>query len=309
ATSSFNVVNAGNVPAVVSYTMANPAFALAPQGQTLGGQGYSSSTTVTFSPTSTTSYSGSATMTVAAGSVLCALLPAALPLTGTGTTNYVSVTPSSIDFGLVNCGSTGAAKSVTIGNTASGGGATFNWTASLGKGASSPYVLGASSGNVKASKTVALSISPKSVPQVSSTTSDYYADTLTITTDAASDDTPHVIALHETAQGVILALAPTTIAFGTVAGASSSSLPFQVTNNGNLPAKVTLSLGAGSAAYFSVEPSGSTTVNGGSSVAATATFHPPTGPVGARSTTITPSFAQVNCGGAVQPITINGTGS
>ncbi|MEO7110968.1 MAG: choice-of-anchor D domain-containing protein [Polyangiaceae bacterium] len=308
ATSSFNVVNAGNEPATISYTIVNGAFALAPQGQTLSGDGYSSSATVTFSPTSATAYAGSATMTVAAGTVLCAPLPAALPLTGTGTINYVTVTPSSLDFGLVNCGSKGSSKSVVVSNTAPGSGSAFNWTASLGKGSGSPYSLALSSGNIKPGKNISLTISPSTIPQTSPTTSDYYADTLTITTDAANDPTPHVISLHETAQGVILTLSPSVVAFGSVAGGSSSSLPFQIINNGNVPAHVGLALGFGGFFYFSVDPSSGLTVNGGTSVAGTASFQPSKGPVGAKSTTITPSFSQVNCGGPLQPTTLSGTG-
>ncbi|MEO8878027.1 MAG: choice-of-anchor D domain-containing protein [Polyangiaceae bacterium] len=310
ATSVFTVTNSGNVSAGISFSTSNPAFGVTPQGQVVGGQGGSSTTTISFSPTTSVSYAGSTTMTVPGGTVLCAPLPAAISLSGTGTQNFVSVSPSSLDFGLVGCGQTGQNINVTISNTAPKHGASFNWTAALSKGASSPYALQASSGTVQANGSVQLQVKPNAIPQTSPITPDYFADTLTITTNAPNDTTPHVISLHQTAQGAIIVLSPSAINFGSVAGGATSTQSFQAMNNGNVPAQVNLTLGGGSGAYFSATPSGNQNVNGGSSITGSAVFHPPVGPTGAKSTTISTNVSGAqNCGGTITPITLSGTGT
>ncbi len=309
ATSLLTVTNNGNASAAVSFTTVNGVFVVTPQGQTVGGAGDTSPTTVSFSPTSASVFNGSTQVTVPPGTALCAALPPAVPLNGTGTQSLASVKPNTLDFGLVNCGSTAPLRSVVIDNAGQAGqDPAFNWTAVLSKGASSPFTLQQSSGSLAPTKSFKLNVSPVRVPQTSPVTPDFYSDTLTITTNAPND-TPHVVSLHETARGVILALSPSPIAFGSVAGGASSALPFQITNSGNVPAAVSLALSAGTGVYFSVAPTGQTTVNGGTTVSGTATFHPPSGPVGAKSSVVTPTFPEVNCGGPVTGITLNGSGS
>lgn len=305
ATTQLNVVNTGNAPAVVSYSVTDSAFAIAPQNATVGGQGSSSLTTVTFSPSATKAYAASATMSVSPATVLCAALPNAVALTGVGTTSYVSVSPTTLDFGLVNCGSTGPKKTITVSNTAPRFTQPFTWSATLGKGSSSPFKLSSTSATISGQGSSSVDVTPLAVPSMSPTDADYYADTLTITTNAANDS-PHVISLHETAQGAILALSPTSLSFGSVAAPATSTQSFQLVNTGNFPAtKVSLSLGSNT--YFSLGASSNITVNGGSSVTDTATFKPSKGGIGAKATWVTPSFSGANCGGTPTSLTLSGT--
>lgn len=304
ATSQVVVTNAGNASATITTSTSGAPFSIAPANATLGGDGYSTPLSVTFAPTVTGAASGTASI-AAAGAVFCAPLPSMVALTGTGTRSYASVSPSSLDFGRVNCGAKGTAQNVTISNTAPFGGASFNWTAVLGKGASSPYTLGASGGTLGAGKKATLSVTPTAIPQTSPTTADYYADTLTITTDAANDS-PTVVSLHETAQGVILALAPTSLDFGAVTDGTSSPLPFTVTNSGNVTAHVTLSVSPGTAGYYSVSPSTAFDVAAAGNKSASLTFHPPILASGTKTTSVTATFSQVSCGGTVTPVSATG---
>lgn len=303
ATSPFTVKNDGNASATVSFTNTNAAYTVTPQGQVIGGAGDTSTITVSFSPIAPISYPGAATLTVPGGTVLCGPLPADISLSGTGTSamTFVSVTPSSLDFGLVNCGATAAAQAVTIQNTAPPAGMSFNWTATLGKGAGSPYTLGQASGTVNANAMFALSVTPKAVPQTSPVTPDFYSDSLTIhTTDAGDSD--HIVSLHETAQGVILAFNPTAINFGNVAVGSSTpdaAGTYQVVNSGNVPASFTLTSGDNAQFTRAAGVTGGT-VNGGSSFTTFVTFKPHA-PTGAKATnmSLSPSApAPVNCGAA-----------
>ncbi len=295
ATSPFTVKNHGNASATVSFTDTSAAFGVTPQGQIVGGAGGTSTTTVSFSPTTQSPYTGTATMTVPAGTVLCDALPPSIALTGTGTVNFVSVTPSNLDFGLVSCGTTASNKMITIQNTAPSGSASFDWTATLGKGAASPYGLNKAFGTVKASTSFTLLVSPAAVPQPSAVTPDLYGDTLTIHTTAPGDS-DHVISLHETAQGVILAFNPVSINFGDVKLGTTTADPagaFQVVNSGNIPASITLFSTDG---QFQLDQNNAT-LNGGSAFATFLNFHPlvPTGP---KSTNVSLASTAVNCGPA-----------
>ncbi|HEX7665671.1 MAG TPA: choice-of-anchor D domain-containing protein, partial [Polyangiaceae bacterium] len=307
ATSQLNVVNTGNASATVSYLPSAGTFSVSTQGASVAGQGTSVVSTVTFAPTSTGSFSDTATMKVSSDTVLCADLPKGIALSGTGTQTYASVSPTTLDFGMVNCGATGSKQTVTIKNSASLWSNTFTWTATLGKGSSSPYKLSSTTNQLSGQGTASIDVTPVAIPSVSSTDADYYADTLTITTNALND-TPHIISLHETAQGAILSFNPTSVAFGSVAGGSTATDTFQIVNTGNYPAsKVSLALGSN--AVFSVSTTSNITVNGGSSTSDTATFKPAKGSTGAKSTTVTPSFSGANCGGTPTPLTLSGTGT
>ena len=66
--------------------------------------------TVTLTPAATGPVSGQLTIQTSAG-------PAYVTLQGTGTAPAVSLTPSSLDFGSVEVGSTSAAQTVTLQNT------------------------------------------------------------------------------------------------------------------------------------------------------------------------------------------------
>jgi hypothetical protein len=295
-TSPFTVSNAGNAAATVSFSMADPAFSLVPQAQAVGAGGVYTAT-VSFTPSSAMSYSDTATMT-APGVALCAPLPSGITLTGTGTAmpQPVTVAPMSLDFGRVDCGSTGSPQNITITNNTA---ATLNWTAALT--ANTSYQIGAPSGMIAAGAQATLTITPKLIPQHTPTTPDLFADTLTITTDAPGD-TAHAVSLHMTAQGVILSFSPTSLSFGTVAIGDSKMLTIGIVNDGNVVAPVTLTE-IGSPTFTSTA---TLTVGPSSSELANVTFTP-TAPANAKTGNLRATTTAKLCAAPPNNATLGGT--
>jgi hypothetical protein len=293
ATSAFTVSNNGNAAATVSYTAAPSVFTVSPQSQVVGA-GASYAATAGFLPTAQQAYSGTASMSVAAGTPLCAPLPAAIALSGNGAVS-ASVTPTSVDFGLVACGNTGSQKNVTLTNTSS---AAFSWSAAVG---TSYYTLSPSSGSLATGASVSIAISPKAIPSTSSTMAVLYADALTITTTPALES-PYVASLHMTAQGAILSFNPTSIDFGSQKKGTSRTTAFSIVNSGNVAAGVTLSKGG---AEFSVSPT-SQTVTAGSNAAANATFSP--NGLGTRTGSTSMSTTAKRCAPLPAALTFTGVG-
>ena len=144
------------------------------------------------------------------------------------------------DRGFVDCGHAATSVPVTIANT---GGGTLSWTAALSVGATY-YTLSPASGTVNAGSSATLQVIPNAIPSTSPVTTEGYSGVLTITTNA-TNDTTHVVQLHETARGVILTSTLTgTFNFGGVAVNSKASSQFSLTNNGNVPAYVNLATGS-----------------------------------------------------------------
>jgi hypothetical protein len=182
------------------------------------------------------------------GAVCGANSVTAIPLTGQGTNGVITLSSMDLFFGaggMVDCGTTGSALALTLGNA---GNATYNWNAALGKGASSPFTIDSpgpavSSGNVLRGGSHSITVTPKAIPdftQSPPTATDAFSDTLEITTDIAGD-APHFVHLHMTAHGAVLAFLPTQFDFGNVPIDTTSTAPFDVVNTGSGDATVTLS--------------------------------------------------------------------
>jgi Abnormal spindle-like microcephaly-assoc'd, ASPM-SPD-2-Hydin len=241
ASSQFSVTNDGNVPTQITLTTGSAAFAVTSPFNVTPSQ--SVAPTITFSPTMVQPYTDTLILSAPSGTKLCSPLPANTTITGTGTT-AVSLNPTNLNFGIIQCGqAAAAAQTTTIRNT----GPLMHWTPSFGKGVNSPYALTDMSnvpivaGNqytLAASSMVTINVVPKRIVAPASTAADAFADTLTITTDSPMD-TPHNVSLHETAQGAVLVLAPTSIQ-NTAARGLSLFTPFQVQNTGTLPASWTI---------------------------------------------------------------------
>ncbi len=259
------ITNAGNVSAPLTLTASGTGFSVSPSGALTIAAGGSVSATARFSPTTAGAVTGA--LKVAAGSVaLCAPMPAEVALSGTGTSGQVSLSAQSFDFGATNCGSSATARTLTLQNPGNAG---YTWTATLAKGASSPYTLNKASGSVAASGSDALVVTPAAIPSTSAVPGNY-TDSLVITTNVPGD-AAHAIALSQSAQGAILRFSPsTTIAFGQVPLGSTSSASFSVVNDGNLSANVVL---ASSHATVSLSPS-TASVAGQASAAITSVFRP-----------------------------------
>jgi hypothetical protein len=188
-----------------------------------------------------------------------------------GTPSTATASATTLPFGPVNCGAQGAAQSLTL--SATNGTASFTYSAALGKGATSPYAITTgASGAVSPGNAATITITPNALPANIPTLPKGFTDTLTLTTTGASNDsTPIVVQLTEGAQGVILSLNLTSIPFGDVPGGTSQSTTFELSNDGNVDAPVTLSVG--SAAAFTVTPA-STTIKAGMELVGNVTFSP-----------------------------------
>lgn len=176
------------------------------------------------------------------------------------------------DNGLVNCGSAATSVPVAITNT---GKATLQWTALLSAGATR-YTLSPASGAVSPGGTATLQIIPAAIPATSEVTTDLYGGVVTIQT-SATNDTTHVIQLHQTARGVILkSTLGNALNFGSQAVSLTANSPFSLTNSGNIPAVVNLAVG--SAAFGLLPPNGAPsipfTISANGTAAPTVTFSP-----------------------------------
>lgn len=241
-TSTFAVWNSGNAPAIVSYTTSSAMMSVWPQGQGIGaGNGFVA--TARFAPTAAQPYAGTATMAVPAGTVLCAPLKPPINLTGRGALG-AALTPSSVEFGLVACGSSGAAKTITLSNKSA---ASFTWSASLGTGY---YTITPVSGTLASGASATITVTPKAIPGVSATTSDLYADAVTIAVPALGAS--YRSSLHMTAAGAIISLDRTpALDFGGALVGTAKLRTFGVVNEGNVTALVQLTR---SGASFAINP-------------------------------------------------------
>jgi hypothetical protein len=169
-----------------------------------------------------------------------------------------------------------AAQSVTFQNT---GSAPLDWNASV----TTPYYTlsalsdggaGAStqSGTLAAGASQALLVVPSAIPWPASTAANAYGDTLTITTDAPNDS-PHAIALTETAQGAIVATSNVATGFGTVylgtTGSLAPAFTLQNTGNGatNVTVTSTVTPASGAAPTFGLATTGGTAITNATPVA------------------------------------------
>ncbi len=297
ANSQFSVGNSGNAPFMMILQNENPVFSFNPQGLTISG-GSGAVINAQFVPTAADTYIDEAAVHATAPS-FCGPIPAPITLGGTGTVVGIKVSPNSLNFGLVDCGSTGSAQQFSIYN---GSTQTVAWTAVLTAGGSF-YQASPASGSLAANDTVFVTVTPMPIPSVSSTLNDAFAGIVTITTNLPGDAT-HFVSLHQTAQGAILSFTPSSIDFGFVRIGSSRSAGFTVNNGGNLTAGYTLFVsGQGD---FSVSPN-SNVVAGNTFASEVATFHPSgSGGDGSRVGSVSISSPAALCSALPQPLQMTG---
>lgn len=258
------LTNVGNAPVTVAIGAASaPDFAVAytggPAGVTVAPGGTLAGAVARFKPTAVGPET--ATAAIQTTGVMCASTATSVSMTGTGTTAQVTVGPDPIPFGTVPCGTTStAAGAATITN---GYGFAVNYTAALGKGGASPFTLASSSGSVPANSQASIALTPKPIPVPASVAAGAFDDTLTVTTDAPGVP-PATVNVTESASGAILAVSMPNAAFGNVGVSSIASLPFTVTNTGNVAAPLTLAI---SGPCFGGSFSGSSTAAAGGGTA------------------------------------------
>ncbi len=278
AGSQFSVTNNGNAPGTLAFAPAQPNLFSLPAAVPVGAAA-AAIATATFSPPATMSYSDTATIT-APSTVLCQPLPtASLALAGAGSSaNVVAIAPADLSFGaagLVPCGTQAAAQTLGVTNNSS---QVLTLTYALGKGASSPFAVSGPS-TVGIGMTATVTVTPAAVPSTASTAVDGFGDSLSITATGGVVNEGHVVPLHQTAQGAILTLNPTSLSFK-----GNQQKNFTVNNGGNLSAPYTLAVGGNNPSNFSVSPT-SATVAALGSVPETVSFSPPL--LGSKSAELT----------------------
>jgi hypothetical protein len=167
-----------------------------------------------------------------------------------------TVSPMTLDFGLVGCGSTTAAavQTFTIDNPSA---SPVTWTASLGKGTSSAFTLAPTTGMLAPGQSANVTVTPLAVPKSSSTAANALGDLVNVTLNSSSVN----VTLKETAQGAVLVFNPASLPFGSTPVGSQLTANFEVENIGNLAvSNLTLTL-TGSPAFTlvgatSIEPVG-----------------------------------------------------
>jgi uncharacterized membrane protein len=223
--------------------------------------------------------------------------PQMIALTGTATgTPAISLTPSSLSFGSVNTGSSGAAQVITVKNT---GSAALTITSLSVKGtniADFPTTSTCSSSLAAGSScTVSVTFKPSAAGARSASVS--IADNAT--------GSPQTVAL--TGTGVtpvvpVVSLSATSLAFGSVTTGASKALSVTITNTGTAALSITLPLTITGTVFTDITTC-TATLAVGASCTATVTFTPTAS--GSYSGTL--SIAD-NASGSPQKVTLTGTG-
>jgi hypothetical protein len=269
---ALNIKNTGNAPALIDFAQpANTDFTVAVGGSTampkttVAPGATSTGVAARFHPSNINLASTSSPLTVTGA--VCGVSATSIAMNGRGAGGVVGVSPGALDYGLVNCGTTSGAQVITVFNT---GTASYTYTASLAGGASSPYTISPATSTVLPGSQSSIIVTPKAIPQTSATTANGFGDTLNITTTAAGD-TPHVVALAQTASGAILAFSGAPLAFGTqTAFVASAPQSFGVVNTGNVAANVTV---VSSNPDFAA-PGGAASIAAGGTLSRAVTFTP-----------------------------------
>ena len=304
------LTNSGNKAAAVHLaTPADPQFTLAwagsPADPTLPPH-TAGTVTARYAPTKAESAAATAAL-VATGVVCGGGSVTALSLTGAGTSGSFGYGPASLDFGDTDCGKTAAPQTVTLTNT---GTLAFTWTATLGRGAGSPYTLAFTNTTIAPNGgTGTIKVTPKAVPQTSSTATNGFGDTITIDVTAGIPNEPtHQVALVQAARGAILRFADTTpIAFGDAPLTTAATAPFAVRNDGNAPATVTAAMTGGP--VFGVTTGALGAIAGGTVANDSATFQPTATGVQNAQLSVAAAAGDVLCGPLPSPRAASGRGT
>jgi hypothetical protein len=300
ASSQFTLSNSGNAQGTLRFMPVQPSIFSLPPNVVLSAAA-SSIENAAFSPMAPVAYSDMAAVSVAPGTVLCQPLPySAISLSGTGTTsNVVMLSASSLTFGtggLVPCGTQAPAKTINVTNNSN---LTLTFAFTLAGGAGSPYSV-TGPATLAAGTSGVVTVTPKAIPATSSTTPDGFGDSLSVNATGGPVNESHIVDLHQTAQGAILAFNPGGLSF-----TSSGTKNFTVDNTGNLSAPYTLTKSGTHANDWTISPTAGTAPGGGS-VSSSATFaRPLLG--GNRSASVSMSTSVVRCAPLPSPLTLSGS--
>lgn len=179
---------------------------------------------------------------------------ATLHLRGTGAVCSASLSPSTLvargasgslrvagglDFGPTTCGAAAAAQSVEIRNA---GSAALTWTAELGGGAGSAFLISPSSGALAPGATASVMVTPPTMPSEVPALPFAIEDRLTFTSSAAGD-TPRTVDLRASATGGFLEWIDPTHRLLSAAPGTTVTTTERLTNRGSGPVTLTLVTG------------------------------------------------------------------
>ncbi|MFH1566748.1 MAG: choice-of-anchor D domain-containing protein [Gemmatimonadota bacterium] len=282
ASLALTVSNPGTALLVVVSTASSDGQYVADQDGFSVAAGGSLVVNVTFTPTASGAQPATLTFTHnAAGS------PTSVPLSGTGTSPSLSLSPASLAFGPVTVGSS-SSLALTIFNT---GGAPLDVTSvTSSDGQFTPDATNftiAAGGN----STVNVTFAPSGAG----------AQTATLTVVHNAVGSPATVPLSGTGTVPLISVAPGSLAFGNVVVGAAASLLLTVTNDGD--ANLSVSGTSADDAFFAATPTGYT-VAPGASRTVTVTFTPSA--TGARAATL--SIAH-NAAGSPTTVALTGTGT
>lgn len=212
---------------------------------------------VTFSPTTTTAYSGTVTIPYTSSLLPSGSHPTVtFTVVGNGGTSGVSVSPATIPFGSLGTGLTSPTNLVTVTNT---GSAPLNISA-IALGGVNPGQFQIPGGGSCSTSTPVATGGSCTIPVVFAPTSAAsFSASLVLTDDAPGS--PHSVALSGTGVTPTVTLTPSPLDFGNVQAGTVSGLQFVTLNNpGPTPLNITSIAASGGAAF---------TVGGGTCTTAT----------------------------------------
>lgn len=343
------LTNTGNQPVTVGFGAPTSAVftltcggAACPASQPVAPGASIPALVAHFTPTATQAYNATSAITVTGPT--CGTQPTAITFDGTGISGFASVQPGALDFGLVDCGTTAAAKTIQIHNSDPTNAFTYAATfASTGTATSAHYTISSASGSVPNKNTAGscgngcttVTITPTAIGTTADITPNAFGDRVDFTTTATGDNgNIHSVDLLETAHGAILQQSTGAIDFGSVLVSAPATSNFNVSNVGNASATISYQT---SPAEFTMFPQNQV-VTAGTNYQGTIRFAPTAaqaytgtaqmqitgvtcGPVpgaialtgnGALSAQVNPTsvnFGNVNCGatGTAQTVTLTNT--
>ncbi len=293
-------------PAPTAFQLSAPSFDLAP--------GAPQADSVTFQPIHANATVGSLALSVDPGTALCAVLPQALPLSGSAIGGGPVVSASTLSFGATCGGAAPDPQTVTISND---GTVDLTWTLSsiTGQGAAQ-YTVTANpapgllvpGGSATVTVTAASVPSPAPSPDPAA-----LAAQIAIGTDVPFDP-PHVVALSEVPLGDQLSLSVGSLRFGQIPVGTTIGQSFGLTNNanpGSPSANVTLTMASaldGGPVPYSLSASTLSSLGPGTT-SETLTFAPQGAGTAPVTVGITVPTTEALCTPLPSPIAVTGTGT
>lgn len=244
ASYQFSMTNAGNREVTANFALGGLPFAIdsASSASAVIAPGQTITKTLSVTPTGAAPYADTLNLSFNTAAVQCKKPPQSTNLKSKGATS-VFVTPGTLSFGQVDCGTTGTYQVITIETAAA-----MSFTPTLEKNDTSvsPYTLAndADGAAIPTGNAIALAagakyklrIVPKPIPSVASTKANDFVDSLHIETTAPGDST-HIVALNQTARGAEFRFGVPTIS---VSGGKTTT--FTINNTGNSTGAYLLSL-------------------------------------------------------------------